>query len=82
MDFQALPRYRGPRNSVRGWTEPDERGKTPPMRLRDYLVLSLILGICSPIALSALVDQWVTHRRLVLQNSLRDEFVWKVEAEP
>jgi hypothetical protein len=55
MDTQSLPRYCGLPDSPKGWGEPDGHGKRPSMRLRDYVVLSLILMIVFPISPSLVV---------------------------
>jgi hypothetical protein len=82
MDPRLLPRYRGFPDSPKGWAEPDERGRTPTMRLRDYVVLSFIILMCLPINLHLAVVWWAAHRHLVIQNSSRHELVWDRELEP
>ena len=82
MDLQSLPRYRGLPDSPRGWDEPDEHGKMPSMRLRDYVVLSLLIIMCFPTGLSFLLHQWASQRSLMAANSSRDELVWNRLLEP
>ena len=82
MDFASLPRYQGPPNSPRGWAEPDERGETPSLRLRDYVALALMIVIGFPISFPFTVHQWTSHRNLSAVNLSRDEFVWNRQLEP
>ncbi len=72
MDIQSLPPYRGLPESPKGWGEQDGHGKTPSIRLRDYVVLSLIIMICLPISLCLVVHLWVCHRYTQLENARRE----------
>ncbi len=71
MDMQSLSRYRGLPDSPKGWGEQDGHGKKPSMRLRDYLVLSLIIMIGFPLSLCLVVHLWVCHRDAEIRNSAR-----------
>jgi hypothetical protein len=82
MDFQSLPPYRGLPNSPRGWGEPDERGRTPSMRLRDYVALSLMIVLCFPISPSLVLQQRQRYRSLRNANSSRHEMVWDEKLQP
>ncbi len=82
MDIQSLPRYRGLPNSPKGWGEQDEQGKMPMMRLRDWVVLSVIIMSCLPINLCRVVQYWVCHQNLVIANSLREESLRNGQLEP
>jgi hypothetical protein len=63
MEIQTLPRYRGLADWTKGWGEADGHGKKPNLRLRDYVVLALILGVCLPINLPRLFHYWFLQRR-------------------
>ena len=73
MDVQSLPQYRGLPDSPKGWGEQDEQGNTPRMRLRDYVVLSLILLLCFPINSCLVVHFWACHRKAEAVNSVREK---------
>src|SRR5262249_3199366 len=73
MDIQSLPRYCGLPDSPKGWGEPDGHGKKPSLRLRDYVVLSLLIMICFPINLCVTVHLWVCHRKVEILNSIREK---------
>jgi hypothetical protein len=45
MDIHSLPPYHGLSDSLRAWGEPNEKGKTPALRLRDYVVLSFLIAL-------------------------------------
>ena len=67
MDFNSLPQFRGMQDSPKVWGEPDARGETPAMRLRDYVVLSLLVALCMPMLSRLVVDSWIHHWRVDLQ---------------
>src|SRR3954463_12976565 len=73
MDIQSLPQYRGLPDAPRGWGEPDERGNTPRMCLRDYAALSLIIMVCFPISLCLEAHFWARHRFANALNAAREE---------
>jgi hypothetical protein len=73
MAIQPLPRYRGLPDSPKGWGEPDGHGKKPIMRLRDYLVLSLIIMISLPIIPRLVVHLRVCRRKAEVMNSVREK---------
>jgi hypothetical protein len=73
MDIRSLPGYRGLPDSPKEWGEPDDEGRLPRMRLRDYLVLALIIMICVPIDLPLLVRLWAYHRNVVIENAIREK---------
>jgi hypothetical protein len=72
MEIQSLPPYRGLPDSLKGWGEPDEQGNTPRVRLRDYVILALIILIGFPINLSLLAQFWVCHRQVEVRNLVRE----------
>ena len=83
MDIHSLPRFYGLPASPKGWREPDERGKTPIMRLRDYVVLGLLNMICCfPINLPLVVGYWICHWKIVDENASREKPLWKKPFEP
>jgi hypothetical protein len=73
MEIQSLPQYRGLPDSLKGWGEPDEQGNMPTMRLRDYVILSLIISIWFPINLCLVVRCWVYHGNPEVMNFVREE---------
>jgi hypothetical protein len=75
MDLHLLPHYRGLTDSPSTWGEPDERGQLPRLRLRDYVVLSLLLALFLPIVLGLAVNTWFYHRRLAALNEARSKEV-------
>jgi hypothetical protein len=72
MEIQSLPRYRGLPDSRNGWWEPDGHGKKPSMRLRDYVVLALIIIIGLPIFCSLVLHLWTCRRDAESMNSARE----------
>jgi hypothetical protein len=72
MEIQFLPRYCGLPDSPKGWGEQDGHGKKPSMRLRDYMVLSLIIIIGCPLLLSLVVHLWACHQNAESMNSFRE----------
>jgi CHAT domain len=71
MDIQSLPHYRGLPDSPKMWGEPDEQGKRPRMRLRDYVVLSLLILIFFPDPLRLVDHLRVCRRRAEGLNAFR-----------
>lgn len=71
MEIQSLPQYRGLPDALRAWGEPDEKGRTPTMRLRDYLILALIIMICVPTNYCLVVQLWVYRRNAEIANTVR-----------
>ena len=82
MAFELLPRYRGLRDSRRLWGQPDDNGKLPRMHLWDYVVLSLLILICFPIALRWVLDSWAYHRSGERQDRSRQEIISNAQSEP
>jgi hypothetical protein len=78
MEIQSLPRYRGLPDSGKGWGEPDGHGKTPSMKLRDYVVLSLIIIISFPILRSLILQLRTFYRDAENMNSARE---WQMEED-
>ena len=78
MDVPSLPRYRGLPDSPPGWGEEDGHGKRPRLRLRDYVVLSLISMICIHITPCLVVHFSDCHRNAEIMNSARER---QLEAE-
>src|SRR5262249_7872592 len=78
MEIQLLPRYRGLPDSGKGWWEPDGHGKKPSMRLRDYVVLSLIVIISFPILRGLVLQLRTCYRDAENMNSARE---WKMDEE-
>jgi hypothetical protein len=73
MDTQSLPRYFGLPDSPRGWGEQDGHGKRPSVFLRDWVVLSLLVGVCFPILLSLAAHLWACHQDAERMNSAREK---------
>lgn len=73
MDLLSLPQYRGLAVSLRAYAEPDEQGLLPAMRLRDHVVLTLLIAICGPMLLG-LVVKFCDERRLTerLESTRRE----------
>jgi len=63
MDFRSLPPYRGLPDSLRACGEPNEQGLLPAMRLRDYVVLGVLIVIFAPMLVPLTVYVWDEHRR-------------------
>jgi hypothetical protein len=73
MNIQSLPRYGGLCDSPKGWGEPDGHGKRPSLRLRDYVVLALILIMGFPIFLRLGGRLSAGHRYAERLNSVREK---------
>jgi hypothetical protein len=84
MDIQSLPHYRGLPDSPKMWGEPDEQGKLPRMRLRDHVVLSLLILLFFPWPLRLVDHLQVCRRRAEGLNAIRAKQMgqeWMPEAE-
>jgi hypothetical protein len=75
MDIRLLPRYVGLPDSPKGWGEPDGHGKRPSVCLRDWVVLSLVLMIYSPICFCLAIQFWADHRWAESMNSAREKWM-------
>lgn len=73
MDMKSLPQYRGSADAPKLWREPDGHGKSPFMRLRDYVILALIFALVFPTTPSSLHRFWVLLQRNRILDSERDE---------
>jgi hypothetical protein len=71
MDIHSLPPYHGLSDSRRAWGEPDDSGKTPALRLRDYVILSIMIALCLSILSGRLVDALVYHQRVLDWDAAR-----------
>lgn len=63
MATQSLPLHRGLPDSPKGWGEPDGHGNKPSIRLRDYVVLSLLLLMISLLLIPSLVVRLRARQR-------------------
>jgi hypothetical protein len=77
MEIQSLPRYCGLPDSGKGWWEPDGHGKKPTMRLRDYVVLLLIIITSFPTLHGLVLHFWTCHRDAESMNSARERQIEK-----
>jgi hypothetical protein len=71
MEFQALPPYRGLPDSLRAWGEPSDHGLLPPMRLRDYVVLCVLILTFAPLFAPLRVFLWDEHWRTEALDAAR-----------
>lgn len=69
MDVHSLPKYRGLVESQKMWREPNEVGKTPRFRIRDYIVMFLLFVICCPAWPPTLYRIW-KHHQIKMQQEL------------
>jgi hypothetical protein len=82
MAMQALPRYCGLPDSPKGWGEPDGHGKKPSLRLRDYVVLALLVLIGFPLLLCLVDHLGACHRYEEIMNSVREEQMGAANRRP
>ena len=73
MSIRSLPRYRGLRYSPKGRGEADGHGKRPNLRLRDYVLLTLIIVLLVPMLNYLVVRIQDSRARIDFINTLREE---------
>lgn len=71
MNAELLPPYDDPSYYLRGWNEPDGRGKGPCFRLRDFVALLVVGGIVGML----LVFPVITFRWQLKYEDIQTQFL-------
>jgi hypothetical protein len=73
MEIRSLPQYRGLADSANHRAEPDDRGQIPGVRLRDWVLLSVLIILALQICAFLAVRIWTNHAYAEAQNAAREQ---------